>query len=489
MTLSSERKYFSAATVASFLMVTLAFGAQPSGAFHLDKTEPWSPSSSAAPKMASQKNGDILIEANGTRTCCGGWQFVYTGVQAGRSYRVHAHVEHRDLLSSWDSLSAIALWDKWDSSDFNTRNIPYDQLFPQAAGPNGTDFDGVITAPAGATALTIRYVFRWSEHGSSKWSAPRIEPATVPERKPIKICVVSANPKATQPTRVHDFAAGLSLPRDVEESVNLWASLITEACQRQPQLIVIPEAVIGGRDPLKGGAVIVPGPATRPFEKIAREHQVHLVLGLWERDGDAFYNSAVVIDPQGEVAGVYRKVHLATSEGWSGLSAGERFSVFDTALGRIGPMICMDSMLSESARMLALNGAEFICMPIKGDLRADRLTPGPPLFNEDRWRAIMRTRALDNQVCLIVACNAGQGSCIVNRRGDIVAWNEGDRNIIEATVTPEAVRYWAGGELSEVTYFLRRPRLYEAYTDEKKLGPLPSASIPAHQSSQAQPHD
>jgi predicted amidohydrolase len=135
----------------------------------------------------------------------------------------------------------------------------------------------------------------------------------------------------------------------------------------------------------------------------------------------------------------------------------------------------MDSMLTEPARMLALNGAELICLPIKGDLRADRLTPGWPMFNEDRWKAIMRTRALDNQVCLAVACNAGQGSCIINRRGDIVAWNEGDQNIIEATIPPEKIRYWAGGDLAEVTFLLRRPRLYEVSTEDSKLGSLMNA--------------
>ena len=129
-------------------------------------------------------------------------------------------------------------------------------------------------------------------------------------------------------------------------------------------------------------------------------------------------------------------------------------------------------MLSESARMLALNGADFICLPIMGDLRGDRLTPGPPIFNEDRWKAIMRTRALDNQVCLIVARNEGHGSCIINRRGEIVAWNEGDRSIIEATLPPDTVRYWDGGDVRETTFLLRRPRLYHPYTDDNALGPL-----------------
>ena len=108
-----------------------------------------------------------------------------------------------------------------------------------------------------------------------------------------------------------------------------------------------------------------------------------------------------------------------------------------------------------------------------GDLRADRWTPGSPVFNEDRWKAIMRTRAMDNQVCMVVARNSVQGSCIIDRKGDILAWNEGDQEIIEATLPPsDGYRMWDGGDFREVTFLLRRPHLYGAYTDEANMKPL-----------------
>ncbi|MCL4193517.1 MAG: carbon-nitrogen hydrolase family protein, partial [Thermoguttaceae bacterium] len=234
--------------------------------------------------------------------------------------------------------------------------------------------------------------------------------------------------------------------------------------------------VVGGKD-LVEGAVAVPGPATRPFEQIAREHQVHLVLGMRQRDGDASYNVAALVSPEGKVAGVYRKVHLATSEGLSGLSAGDSFPVFDTAIGRIGCRICMVTTVSETARMLALNGADFICFPIMGDLRADRWSTGSPIYSEDRWKAIMRTRALDNQLNMVIARNNAQGSCVIDRKGDILAWNEGDQEVIEATLPAEdGYRVWNGGDFREVTFLLRRPHLYGAYTDEDSLKPLDTAT-------------
>jgi predicted amidohydrolase len=252
--------------------------------------------------------------------------------------------------------------------------------------------------------------------------------------------------------------------------VDRWANLVATACQRKPQLIVTPEVVISGKG-LVDGSVAVPGPATRPFQDLAREHHAHIVLGLMERASDGIFNSAVLIGPDGKIAGTYRKVHLATSEGFSGASPGNAFPVFATGIGRIGCLICMDTTVCESARMLGLQGADFICFPIMGDLRADRWTPGSPIYNEDRWKAIMRTRAMDNQTCMVVARNGAQGSCVIDRKGDILAWNEGDQEIIEATVPLDAeLRMWDGGDFREITFVLRRPHLYGLYTDEALRG-------------------
>jgi hypothetical protein len=85
----------------------------------------------------------------------------------------------------------------------------------------------------------------------------------------------------------------------------------------------------------------------------------------------------------------------------------------------------------------------------------------------------MRTRALDNQVCMVVARNEVQGSCIINRKGDILAWNEGNEEIIEATLPAEdGYRVWDGTDFREATFLLRRPHLYGAYTDPSNLAPL-----------------
>ena len=128
--------------------------------------------------------------------------------------------------------------------------------------------------------------------------------------------------------------------------------------------------------------------------------------------------------------------------------------------------------------MLGLAGADFICFPIMGDLRADRWSPGPPIFNEDRWKAIMRTRALDNQLCMAVARNDAQGSCIIDRKGDFLAWNEGNEEVIEATLpADDGRRVWDGTDFREVTYLLRRPHLYGPYVDDANMKPLHRSDV------------
>ena len=146
--------------------------------------------------------------------------------------------------------------------------------------------------------------------------------------------------------------------------------LCEAACRENPSLIVLPEIALQWG--LKGSpidlAVPAPGPETEVFAEIAQRYRTRILLGLLERDGDAVHNSAVLIDPAGKIEGRYRKVHLAVGgEIESGILPGNTFPVFQTELGRIGCNICMGSSATESSRMIGLNGADFLLLPIMGD--------------------------------------------------------------------------------------------------------------------------
>jgi len=143
---------------------------------------------------------------------------------------------------------------------------------------------------------------------------------------------------------------------------------ITEAGKKGAELIVLPELcntgyVFQSRNEARALAEEIPdGPTSRAWMAIAAEHNLHIVAGITERDGDKLYNSAVVIGPRGLV-GRYRKVHLWGDEALYFTPGNLGFPVHDTPLGRIGCHICYDCWFPESFRLAALQGAEIVCVP------------------------------------------------------------------------------------------------------------------------------
>jgi len=115
-----------------------------------------------------------------------------------------------------------------------------------------------------------------------------------------------------------------------------------------------------------------------------------------EKVESIFYNAAVVIGPDGELLGEYRKVHLKGEERLS-FRPGYRFSVFDTAFGTIGVMIGWDLAFPEAARVLVLQGAEILCLPAAYEEPYQR-----------EWRAFCTARAAENGAFLLAANRIGE---------------------------------------------------------------------------------
>jgi predicted amidohydrolase len=345
-------------------------------------------------------------------------------------------------------------------------NVIWDFLLPESDGSDHVRFSRRIVAPPGAKQLTVRATLRWTATGKTVWQPPRVAVAQEPIKKtaPVRVCAVTGH--HTQ-RLAHKFLS----PQD---NIEFYGSLCETACrEHRPQLIVLPEIAL--QFGLPGSpldlAVPAPGPETNAFAAIARRHRVRIALGMLERNEDAVHNSVVLIGPTGAIDGRYRKVHLAIGEDCSGILPGDSFPVFSTELGRIGCNICKDSSVAESARMVGLNGADLLVLPIMGDPRADRWSKGPGIFSEDRWRVIMRAHAIENQICMIVARNAALGSCILDRKGEVLAWNEGDQAFIAADVSfDDDYRMWQGGSFRDANWLQRRPHLYGASTDPARHG-------------------
>ncbi|MBN1670425.1 MAG: carbon-nitrogen hydrolase family protein [Kiritimatiellae bacterium] len=430
----------------------------------LESVETWSAHPNTAPKTARRRGG-YAIAANGTRTCSGGWEFVYSGVRPGQAYRVRTEVRSRDIAHPRDVLLGLLYWDRPPRNQVVGQSIWWHYLLPVSGGRDRMVLERTLRAPAGARRLAVRYVFRWAARGGSSWAPPDITPVTLAPPKPVTVCAVTGR-QGGRPKG----------PLTIRDNIAYYGALCRAACRRgRPDLILLPEIALDwgvAGSPLDH-AVPAPGPETGVFAALARKHRCRILLGMHERAGDAVFNSLVFIGPTGKIDGKYHKVHLASSESFSGVQPGDGFPVFETELGRIGGNICMDSSCAESSRMVGLNGADFLCLAIMGDHRADRFSVGAPIYCADRWKAIQRTHALDNQLCLAIARNQAKGSCVIDRKGDILAWNEGDSEFVQATVElDDGYRSWNGGCFRDVNWMQRRPHLYGAAVDEFNVGSL-----------------
>jgi predicted amidohydrolase len=148
----------------------------------------------------------------------------------------------------------------------------------------------------------------------------------------------------------------------------LFAPLIAEAARQQADLVVLPETITvcgTGLSYAQAGEPI-PGPSTDYFATLARQHRVHLVVGLVERAGHLIYNVAVLIGPDGQMLGKYRKTALPRTEIEGGVTPGAAYPVFTTRFGKVGLMVCYDGFFPEVARQLGIRGAEVIAFPVWG---------------------------------------------------------------------------------------------------------------------------
>ncbi len=156
---------------------------------------------------------------------------------------------------------------------------------------------------------------------------------------------------------------------DKSKNINKMTELIENVISVKPdtQLVVFPELATTGYqcgEKFKELAEVIDDKSetVQAFSKVALKHNIHIVLGMAERDAnnsEILYNSQLFIGNKGQIIGTYRKIHLFdTEKDW--FTAGNEYSVFDTEIGKIGLFICYDASFPEIARILAIKGAELL---------------------------------------------------------------------------------------------------------------------------------
>ncbi|MBU2738685.1 nitrilase-related carbon-nitrogen hydrolase, partial [Acidithiobacillus concretivorus] len=148
-------------------------------------------------------------------------------------------------------------------------------------------------------------------------------------------------------------------------------------------------------------------PALLALQKLAKDRHLVLPVSFFERANNAFFNSLVVFDADGQDLGLYRKAHIPDGPGYQEkfyFSPGDTgFKVFNTHYGRIGVAICWDQWFPEAARVMALQGAEILFYPtaIGSEPRA------PEINSRGHWTRVMQGHAAANLVPVVAANRIG----------------------------------------------------------------------------------
>ncbi len=204
-----------------------------------------------------------------------------------------------------------------------------------------------------------------------------------------------------------------------------------EAATNGSHLVVFPELAFTPFYPQhRGGpksrelAEPIPGPTTAAFQEAARRLGVSVILNLYERDGEAAYDTSPVIDADGALLGRTRMMHITHYEGfWEQdyYNPGDTgFQVFATSAGRIGIAICYDRHYPEYIRSLVLDGAELILVPQAGAVGE---------WPDGLFEAELRVQAFHNGCFMALANRVGEephltfagGSFVVDPFGQVIA--------------------------------------------------------------------
>jgi N-carbamoylputrescine amidase len=219
--------------------------------------------------------------------------------------------------------------------------------------------------------------------------------------------------RAARPVTV----AALQMACDWDTAGNIARAerLVREAAARGAQVILLPElfatpyfCIEQDARHLNLAHALDEDPAVRHFESIARELKVVLPVSFFERAGNAYFNSIAILDANGRRLGIYRKSHIPNGPGYQEktyFSPGDTgFKVFRTCYARLGVGICWDQWFPESARAMALMGAELFFFPTA---IGSEPPPAPPVNSRDHWQRTQQGHAAANLTPLIASNRYG----------------------------------------------------------------------------------
>jgi N-carbamoylputrescine amidase len=283
-------------------------------------------------------------------------------------------------------------------------------------------------------------------------------------------------------------AVQMKCEADTQANLDTAERLVREAASRGAKIVLLPELFERPYfcqqkryDFYRYASVAGENPAVLRFMAVAKELSLVLPVSFYEKDGNACYNSVAVIDADGSLLGVYRKTHIPDDhyyqEKFYFTPGNTGFKVWNTKYAGIGVGICWDQWFPETARCMALDGAELILYPTA--------IGSEPILGCDsmpHWRRCMQGHAAANLVPVIAAnrygtetvepCreNGGQSSSLTfygssfmtDETGEIVAEaGRGDERVLIADYDLDQI---AEARVSWGIFRDRRPEYYGAIT-------------------------
>lgn len=403
----------------------------------------WSPQPEIAPQASVVEwDGRRFLRMKSDRFASyGKWITVVRKIKSEKSYTFQVLYRAEEVEKEDVSIAAILSWCKDDGGETPIQRDYADEISSAGAVRR---LSRTLKAPEESRSVRIELALRWTEGGSVLWEKPKLVEVEPPPHRMVRVVTTHIKP---------------SYPATVEKNLKLMSDILDRAAKVKPDIVCLSENFVdrGVRLPLARTAQTIPGPATEMLCGKAKHYKTYVVTTLHEKEGDLFYNTAVLIDRKGDIVGKYRKVHLATAEGENGITPGSEYPVFDTDFGRIGILTCWDNWFVEPARILRLKGAEMLLFPCAGD--------GVPGHYDVIWRA----RAMDNGVYFVASTTVGDApSRIIAPTGDVLAEANGPfaHAVAQVDLDREWRVYWlsvgpATGEAKSLYIKERRPDTYD----------------------------
>lgn len=256
--------------------------------------------------------------------------------------------------------------------------------------------------------------------------------------------------------KVKVAALQFSCSKDVQENINKAEKMVREAADNGANIILLPELFERQYfcqekryDYYDYALPLEKNPAVNRFKEVAKELSVVIPVSFYERDIDRLFNTVAMIDADGSVLGIYRKTHIPDDHFYQEkfyFTPGDTgFKVFDTRFGCIGVGICWDQWFPETARCMAVQGAEMLLYPT-----AIGSEPILDVDSSGHWRRVIQGHAAANLMPVVAANrigvetvepfkeNAGQSSSldfygcsfIADATGDIIASAKQEETIL-----------------------------------------------------------